>query len=121
MFNLIMPNNKTKRIASKAAERKSPSNVNQSESDKGDSKLLKARREQLRSSSMPAVETISEMKENENSRPKSAENNANPNNEDGKFKTLLHCMMAGEWIGALGRMSNLDEKSPELSQANVNI
>lgn len=117
-----MPNNKTKRAISKPAGRKAPSNVSQSQSDQRDSKLLQARREQLRSSSMPTVvESVSEVKENGKSRPRSVENNVDSRDGNVKLKTLLHFMMAGEWMGALGRMSNLDEKSPELSQANVNI
>ena len=118
----MMPNNKTKRAVSKPAGRKGQSNVDQSQSDQRGSKLLQARREQLRSSSMPTVvESVSKVEENGKSRPRSAENNVDSRDENVKFKTLLHFMMAGEWTGALGRMSNLDEKSPELGQANVNI
>lgn len=112
-----MRNNKTKRPGAKATERKKLSNNPPHNAEKRELQLLEARREQLRSSSMPAMEALSEVKEK--SRPHSAENSVHTSQV--KFKTLLHCMLAGEWVSALGRMSNLEEKSPELSQSNVNI
>lgn len=99
------------------AERKGQSNTPQSR--KNYLKLLEARREQLRSSSMPTVDSLPQVKEAEKSRPHSAENKTNSEKVD--FKTLLHCMLAGEWMSAFGRISNLEENSFELSQANVNI
>lgn len=47
-------------------------------------------------------------------RPHSAENKV-------KFKTLLNYMVGDDWLGALGRLTNLEEASPELSQIDVNI
>ena len=118
-----MPNNKTKRQGAiyKATERKSRSH-NPPPNEKSELKLLEARREQLRSSSMPAMaENLSKVQETKKSRPHSAENNVNTSGDKVHFKTLLHCMLAGEWMSALGRMTNLEEKSPELRQSNVNI
>ena len=113
-----MPNNKKKRPIVKAVKQKNRV-YNMPPNQKSELKLLEARREQLRSSSMPEMQTLSEVQETKKSRPHSAEDDTRGNNV--KLKTLLQCMLAGEWMSALGRMSNLEEKSPELSQSNVNI
>ena len=113
-----MPNNKKKRPIVKAVKQKNRV-YNMPPNQNSQLKLLEARREELRSSSMPEIETLSEVQETNKSRPRSAEDGTRSNNV--KLKTLLQCMLAGEWTSALGRMSNLEEKSPELSQSNVNI
>ena len=113
-----MPSNKTRRQAGKTAERKGP----RQKTSTSDLKTLEARRDQLRSSSMPDVQQsiAGEITEKlQKTRPHSAEDTSD--HQKIKFKTLLQCMLAGEWISALGRMANIEEKSPELSQANVNI
>jgi hypothetical protein len=114
-------NNKKKRPIVKVALAERKSRVyEQPTNEKSELKLLEARREQLRSSSMPEMETkLLEVQRTKQSRPHSAANDTSQDKV--KFKTLLHCMLAGEWMSALGRMSNLEEKSPELSQSNVNI
>ena len=107
--------NKTKQATAMPKVRRSQAQ----HKDKRESKLLEARREQLRSSSVPSVKTSSEVTKME--RPRSAEDKVDASEEKVKFKTLLHCMLAGEWTSAMGRISNLEGKSPELNQSNVTI
>ena len=98
-----------------------------------DGEMLSVRRERLRSTSMPDVSDIDKTSQDEGitsvtsavrPRPHSAEDFLNEDQlkvNTRSVKTLLDCVLGGEWSRAVKRVGNLEKNASEISQTNVNI
>ena len=98
-----------------------------------DGEMLSVRHERLRSTSMPDVTDIDKISQDKRttsvtlavrSSPHSAEgflNEDQPKVNPRGVKTLLDCVLGGEWSRAAKRVGNLEKNASEISQTNVNI
>ena len=103
------PNNKTKE-----KKRSQSSKRNQDEKNT----LDVPRRDRYRSTSLPTRSTSEAKIQSEGKRSKEWPPTRSRNRS---FKSVLECIVAGQWISALGRVEHLKKNHPEFTQTNVNI